>query len=109
MQYQVQPGMCAIITAAFHFYDSGGQANNWVQGDGQLVFFLSVDNRYVPNFTNMFTAFGTPQAPQAIPRGIPVMSGQTITYTVKTNASTLITADPARVSAGVQGLILPIR
>lgn len=109
LEYQLEPGMNAVITGIFQDYDSGGQADNWVQGDGQLRFFLSVDNRYVPSFTSVTTRLGAPGDPQSIPRGIPVFSGQLVTYTAVIAPDTIIVTQPALLTVGIQGVKFPNR
>lgn len=107
--YQLEKGMNAVITGLYQDYQSGGQADNWTQGDGQIAFFLSIDYRYVPSFIGVTTRLGAAGEPQSIPRGIPVFSGQIIQYTAVINPSTLIVSDPALLTCGFQGVKYPNR
>lgn len=75
--FTVPAGFDAVIRDLSHNVTGGG----FVEGSGDLVWRLRVDNEYVRNFGRLTVQFGTVAEPRGT-YGIVVKSGQTFRYLV---------------------------
>ena len=77
LSFQVPRGFDGVVKDLSHNVTGGG----FVEGSGDLVWRLRVDNQYVKNYGRITVQFGTIAEPRAT-YGIVLRSGQTFRYLV---------------------------
>lgn len=73
----VPAGYDGVIKRLSHNFTGGG----FIQGSGDFIWSITIDNRPAKNYNNMVTEYGTTQIARETD-GIQIYSGQTIAYLV---------------------------
>jgi hypothetical protein len=99
-------GFDGVITGLVWNYIGNLAGGGQVDGDGQLIWSLLIDNRPSPGYANIVEQFGSPIQARPVSRGIPVFSGQRVEVNLSFT-KTVITVGVTRMLAAVQGVRFP--
>lgn len=101
---RIPPGFDGLLTGVFQMY----QGLNFVQGSGDIVWRIQVDQHYVKDWGASMFALGSPQEPIPMTEGMIIFSGQTVRYIVNVpNLSGLIQVGQSTIVAGLLGFFWP--
>ena len=101
---RIPTGYDGIITGYYFFYSGSG----FVQGSGDIVTRLRINQRYVKDLGNNFYLLGTPVEPLPMTEGQLILSGMEVQAIVNVpNLSGLINVNASTVFAGLIGFAWP--
>lgn len=101
---RVPQGYDGILLGAYWFYTGSG----FVEGDGDIVWRVQLNLRFLENLGNVLFQMGTPQSPMPMTEGQILLSGQTARVLVNVpNLSGAIQIGASRIVAGLIGFYWP--
>lgn len=97
-------GYDGLLSGIFQFYTGTG----FVQGSGDIVWRIQVNQHYAKDLGNNPFSIGTPQLPFPLTEGVILLSGQTIRYIVNVpNLSGNIQIGASQIVCGLVGFYWP--
>lgn len=104
VEYRMPFGYDGLLQGIFHFYSGNG----FVQGSGDIVWRIQLNQRYVEDLGNTPFQVGSPQSPMPLTEGQILLSGQTLRYIVNVpNLSGQIQVGQSQITAGFVGFLWP--
>ena len=101
---RVLQGFDGILTGIFQMYTGSG----FVQGDGDIVWRIQINQRFVKDLSNNPFSMGTPVLPLPMTEGQLLLSGQTVRYIVNVpNLSGNIQVGASTIVCGLIGFYWP--
>ena len=100
----VPMGYDGFLTGAFWSYSGQG----FVQGSGDILWRIQINQRYVKDISNIPFSMGSPQLPLALTEGQILLCGQTVRGVVNVpNLSGLIQVGASQIAFGLIGFFWP--
>jgi hypothetical protein len=101
---RVPYGYDGLLTGIWWLYSG----INFVQGSGDIIWRVQVNQRYVKDLSNVLFQLGNPKTPIPLTEGVILFSGQTVRIVVNVpNLSGQIQVGASTISAGLLGFYWP--
>ena len=104
LSFRAHSGYDGVLNRAVNFYTGTG----FVEGSGGIVWRVKVGNKYARNLGNILFTYGSLNEPFIIPgTGIPIVSGQQVSYIVNIPVGSPVGGAGAQVICAAFGWLWP--